>query len=80
MKRDETNDPRFLPRKSDVIKFEELSKGNTQWKPFSATIHMPDGKPLSLVEKSMIGETLVNIAHRILERRGLEPGEPFWEE
>jgi len=80
MNRDETNDPRFLPQKSDVIHFEELSKGNAQWEPFSATIHMPDGKPLALIEKSMVGEALVNIAHRICERRGLEPGAPFWEE
>lgn len=66
--------------RDDVIKFESLSKSRTQWEPFSATIHMPDGKPLTLIEKSMVGEALVNIAHRILERRGLEPGEPFWEE
>lgn len=80
MAEDKFNDPRFAASKNDVIHFEELSKGNTQWQPFSATIHMADGKPLTLIEKSMVGEALVNIAHRILERRGLEPGAPFWED
>lgn len=66
-------------QKSDVIFFEELSRGHAQWQPFSATIHMPDQAPLSLIERTMVGEALVNIAHKIRARRGLEAGDPFWE-
>jgi hypothetical protein len=64
--------------RDDVIVFESLSKSNAQWKPFSATIRMPDGNNLSIHEKAVVGNALVRAAHQICEMRGLKPGEPFW--
>lgn len=69
---------RRRPKNNNAIRFEEVSISNAQWEPFGATVYMPNGKPLSLMEKSMIDEALENVAHRICESRGLELGAPFW--
>jgi len=68
----------YAKKREDVVKFESLSPQRTQWLPFSATIHMAHGKSLSPIERTILGEALVNAAHRICEKRGLEPGGPFW--
>lgn len=68
----------YAKTRDDVVKFESLSPQRTQWLPFSATVYMPHKKSLSPVERTIIGEALVNAAHRICAKRGLEPGEPFW--
>lgn len=68
----------YAENRNDVIVFENLTKSRCAWKPFVATIQSPDGHPLSIHERGIIGNHLVRAAHEICELRGLKPGEPFW--
>lgn len=65
--------------RQDIFHFEVTSTTRSPIRPFTATIHAPEDVPLSTLEKSLIQDALVQVAHAICERRGLKPGEPFWE-
>lgn len=58
----------------DIVHFQSTPRSYVRYEPFTATIH---NTSLTVSEKAVIQSALVNAAHEIRRRRGIEDIMPF---